>query len=76
MFSEGLASKGNQALYSFFFCFPSNTLLSLNSFDFTNTFIRSLTYQLHLKELRVANNIITLGGNTWRQKYLEGMNFY
>lgn len=48
----------------------------LNSFDFTNMLIRSLTFQLNLKELRIANNIITLGGNRWRSKYLEGMNFY
>lgn len=49
---------------------------TLNSFSFTDKLIKSLTYQLRLKELRIANNILTLGGNLWRQKYLEGMNFY
>ena len=49
---------------------------ALNSFDFTNMFIKTLTYTFHLKELYVANKVNTPGGYAWNRKNLEDMNFY
>ncbi len=50
--------------------------INLNGFSFTNMLIKSLACQLCFNELRVANNIITLGGNICRLRYLEDMGFH